>query len=188
MNYPMLWLILLVVFCAAGGLGYSAYCPDAQKVESATISCYSHSCTTDDPAEIEAIRSIHRDLAEKRVSDSGYSNIQVVYRLRGGKTVLRSFSREALSGESERAYRRLFERQFRGSLEKMLTEPDLLLSVSADRYTGAGDDWSSFALEDEESRELLRRGILADADAGISIRQLARLTGLGKTVVERSLK
>ncbi len=167
-TYPILAavLILLVVFCAAGGLGYSAYCPDAQKVESATINCYSHSCTTDDPAEIEAIRSIHRELAGKRVSDSGYGNIQLVYRLRGGKTVSRSFSREALTGESERAYRQLFERQLRGGLERMLTEPDLLLSVSADRYTGAGDDWVSFSLEDEESRELLRRGILLDADAG----------------------
>ena len=165
-TYPILavLLVVLVLFCAAGGLGYSAYCPDAARVESATLTVPGYSCTTDDPAEIEVIRSIHREMAEERVPGSDYDSIQVVYRLQDGKNVSRSFPREALSAEGKEECRRLVERQLLGGLEKMLTEGDLLLNTGVDCYTG--EDWHNFALEDAESRVLLQRGILADAAAG----------------------
>ena len=165
-TYPILavLLVVLVLFCATGGLGYSGYCPDVAQVESAVLSIPGYSCNTDAPAEIEAIRSIHREMAGQRVPGSDYDSIQVVYRLQGGKTVARSFPREALSEEGKAECRRLVERQLLGGLEKMLTEGDLLLNTDVDCYTG--EDWVNFALEDAESRELLRRGILADAAAG----------------------
>ena len=165
-TYPILavLLVLLVVFCAAGGLGYSSYCPDAEQVERATLTVPGNSCTTDDPTEIGAIQSIHRQLAETKEPGASYSPIQVVYVLRNGRTVARSFPREALSEQGKQECRTLFQRQLRGGLEKTLTEADLLLNTDVDYYTG--DDWSHFSLEDAESRELLRRGILADAEAG----------------------
>ena len=165
-TYPILavLLVLLVVFCATGGLGYSSYCPDASQVEYAVLTVPGQSCTTNDPAEIQAIQTIHRELAGAKEPDSDYSTIQVVYRLHSGRTVTRSFPRENLTAEAERECRALFQRQLRGGLEKMLTEGDLLLNIDVYCYTG--EDGYPFGLEDAESRELLRRGILADADAG----------------------
>ena len=166
-TFPILavLLILLVVFCATGGLGYSAYCPDADRVKVATISIYGNSCTTDDPAEIEAIRGIHLDAAASRLPTDGSSgSLQVVYKLKSGRTVMRAFSREALSEEGQEAYRALMERQLRGSLLLALSEPNLVINIGADRWNEEGE-WTSFVLEDEESRELLR-SILADSDAG----------------------
>ena len=165
-TYPILavLLVLLVVFCATGGLGYSSYCPDASQVEYAGLTVPGQSCTTSDPAEIQAIQAIHRDLAGAKEPGSDYSTIQVVYHLHNGRTVNRSFPRADLTAEAERECRALFQRQLRGGLEKMLTEGDLLLNIDVDCYTG--EDWVNFGLEDAESRELLRRGILADADAG----------------------
>lgn len=166
-TFPVLavLLILLVVFCATGGLGYSAYCPAADQVEVATVSIYGNSCTTDDPAEIEAIRGIHMDAAASRIpTDASSGSLQVVYKLKNGRTVVRAFSRETLSEEGKAAYRALMERQLRGSLERALTEPDLVINIGADRWDENGE-WMSFVLEDGESRELLR-SILADCDAG----------------------
>ena len=165
-TYPILavLLVLLVVFCATGGLGYSSYCPDASQVEYAVLTVPGQSCTTDNPADIQAIQAIHRDLAGAKEPSSDYSTIQVVYHLHNGRTVNRSFPRADLTAEAERECRALFQRQLRGGLEKMLTEGNLLLNIDVDCYTG--EDWVNFGLEDAESRELLRRGILADADAG----------------------
>ncbi len=165
-TYPILavLLVVLVLFCAAGGLGYSSYCPDVAQVESAVLTVPGYSCTTDAPAEIEVIRSIHREMAGERVPGSEYDTIQVVYRLQGGKTVYRSFPREALSEEGKAECRQLVERQILGGLEKMLTEGNLLMNTGVDCYTG--EDWYNFTLEDTESRMLLQRGILADAAAG----------------------
>ncbi len=165
-TFPILavLLVLLVVFCAAGGLGYSSYCPDASQVEYATLTVPGESCTTSDPAEIQAIQAIHRDLAGAKEPDDNYSSIQVVYRLRSGRTVIRSFPRGDLTAEAERECRALFQRQMRSGLELMLAEPNLLLTTDVDFYTG--DEWHHCSLEDADSRDLLRRGILADADAG----------------------
>ena len=133
-------------------------------MEYAVLTVPGQSCTTSDPAEIQAIQAIHRDLAGAKEPSSDYSTIQVVYRLHNGRTVNRSFPRENLTAEAELECRALFQRQLRGGLEKMLTEGDLLLNIDVYCYTG--EDGYPFGLEDAESRELLRRGILADVDAG----------------------
>ena len=165
-TYPILAVVLvaLVVFCAAGGLGYSSYCPDASEVETAVLSVPGQTCNTGDPAEIEAIQSIHRQLAGDRTPDSNYGSIEVIYRLRSGRTVARSFPREALSEQGKEECLQLFRRQLRSRLEKMLAEPNLLLNIDVDWYNG--ENWYNFGLEDADSRELLLRGILMDADAG----------------------
>jgi hypothetical protein len=165
-TYPILavLLVLLVVFCATGGLGYSSYCPDASQVEYAVLTVPGQSCTTNDPAEVQAIQTIHRSLAGAKEPGSDYSTIQVVYHLHSGRTVARSFPRENLTAEAEQECRALFQRQLRGGLELMLMEGDLLLNIDVDCMIE--DEWSSFQLEDAESRELLRQGILADAEAG----------------------
>ena len=165
-TYPILavLLVLLVVFCATGGLGYSSYCPDASQVEYAVLTVPGQSCTTNDPAEVQAIQTIHRSLAGAKELGYDYSTIQVVYRLHSGRTVARSFPRENLTVEAEQECRAFFQRQLRGGLELMLMEGDLLLNIDVDCMIE--DEWSSFQLEDAESRELLRRGILADAEAG----------------------
>ena len=165
-TFPILavLLVLLVVFCATGGLGYSSYCPDASEVEVAVLGVPGQSCTTSDPAEIAAIQAIHRDLAGDRTPDSNYGAVEVVYHLRSGRTVARSFPREALTEQGKEDCRSLFRRQLRSGLEKLLAEPNLLLNTDADFYNG--DEWNTFSLEDTQSRELLRQGILMDADAG----------------------
>ncbi len=165
-TYPILavLLVLLVVFCAAGGLGYSSYCPDASQVEYAVLTVPGQSCTTNDPAEVQAIQTIHRSLAGAKEPGYDYSTIQVVYRLHSGRTVTRSFPRENLTVEAEQECRAFFQRQLQGGLELMLMEGDLLLNIDVDCMIE--DEWSSFELEDAESRELLRQGILADAEAG----------------------
>ena len=171
-TYPILavLLVVLVLFCATGGLGYSSYCPDASEVEVAILSVPGQVCNTDDPAEIEAIQSIHRQLAGDRTPDSNYGTVEVIYHLRGGRTVARSFPREALTEQVKEECRQLFRRQLRSGLEVLLAEPDLLINIDADFYSGAdfydSEEWYHFSLEDADSRELLRRGILMDADAG----------------------
>ncbi len=171
-TFPILavLLVLLVVFCAVGGLGYSAYCPEAEDVETAVLSVPGQSCSTDDPGEIRAIQAIHRDLADNPAPGGSYDSIQVVYRMKNGGTVARSFSGEDLSEEGKQACRDLFQRQLRSGYEKILTESGLLLNTGVDYCheggSAADSSWIYFELEDEESRDLLRRGILMDADAG----------------------
>ena len=173
-TYPILAVLLavLVLFCATGGLGYSSYFPDASEVEVAILSVPGQTCNTNNPADIEAIQSIHRQLAGDRTPDSSYGSVEVIYRLHGGRTVARSFPRQALSEQGKEECRQLFRRQLRSSLEMLLAEPDLLINTGVDSYNNTGadaydsGDWYSFSLEDADSRELLRRGILMDADAG----------------------
>ncbi len=169
-TYPILavLLVLLVLFCAAGGLGYSTYCPQAEEVESATLSVPGQSCRTDDPREIQAIQTIHRDLAGNRLPTGDYGSIQVIYQLKDGGTVFRSFPRESLSQAGLAECRALFERQLRGSFEKLLGEGNLLLNTGVDHFAGIyynDGDWTHFELEDGDSRELLLH-VLMDADAG----------------------
>ena len=132
-------------------------------MEVAVLSVPGQTCTTGDPAEIGAIQAIHRQLAGDRTPDSNYGSIEVIYRLRSGRTVARSFPREALSEEGKEECRQLFRRQLRSGLEKLLAEPDLLLNTGMDFYNG--EEWAGYSLEDADSRELLR-SILTDADGG----------------------
>ncbi len=164
-TFPILaaLLVLLMIFCATGGLGYSAWCPGVDEVKTASIDSYGYACVTDDPAEIEAICALHRGMAGVSTTDTS-ANVNVNYQLKNGRSVSRSYPLEALTLEAMEDFKTLLQRQLLGGLERMLTENGRSFSVSAQIY--GGEEWQWFELSDEESRDLLRRCVLPDAEAG----------------------
>ena len=162
-TFPILavLLVLLVVFCACGGFGYATRVPAAESIRGADLNYRGTDCSTEDPAEIEIIRQIHRKLGAAGPADG--LGVQITYGLKNGMVMSREFSAESLDEEDREQLFRLVQQKRQKELEDLLQEPGRYFSASVCVPDGQYD-W--FDLSDEQCRELIRSGLLPDAAEG----------------------
>lgn len=160
-TFPILaaLLVLFMAFCACGGLGYVNYVPAADAVASAGFDYGSWAGETADPAEIELICGVHRDLiAQKR---GGWPSISIAYQLKNGRIVNREYEVGPLDEAWQEPLREILERTKREELRSLANDPHFYFY--GDLY---GSEIGTVTLDDQEMRRLLREGILPDVEAG----------------------
>ena len=162
-TFPVLAVlfILLVVYCACGGFGYATRVPAPENVARAELTCGACYCQTEDPAEIGLIQQVHRKVGGAKPEDGG--GLEIVYRLKNGGSMSRTYSAESLDEEDTAQLRRLVSLQRRRTLAEIAADREYTVSA-----TGYGNltEYGWFDLTEEQCRELITRGVLPDYDAG----------------------
>ena len=127
-------MVVSLVLVKVDAFGVVRYVPELAEVESVTFGNYYHYAGNTrvhkitDPAEIEAVQAIHRDLLENREVTDGYTTgLHLEYTLKDGTTV-------------ERYYRDVSPDSYAGqALKPYYSDPEYVLGMEESEYAQVAD-------------------------------------------------
>ena len=160
-------IIALLLAVDADLFGYERFVPETEKVENATVSIQGYSVSTEDPGQIDALRSLHSVVIEDDtvIPDQPTSNLLIQYNLRSGRTVTRAYG---INGNALKSTEDFLNRGdillARNTFEHPVT-PETAFYSSVDGY-GPYDSSVYFDLTPSQTAEFYNTCVLPDLNEG----------------------